>query len=160
MMSDIEWEVRVEGIEELADYIRKLGRISTDNIDQAEAVYRSGADIIADDMRGRVSRGSSGNLQKSVTTKTLQRRGSQPAPAIAAIDRKRAPHAHLVEFGTSTRKVKKKKVLYDKKTGQFFGAQVAEMPAKPFFRPAVDAKENEVFEHVISGMLELIEGVK
>lgn len=51
----------------------------------------------------------------------------------------RAPHSHLVEFGTSeVRQSPEGKVLYDPKTKTFFGRVVGPMPAKPFLRPALD----------------------
>ena len=83
--------------------------------------------------------------------------GETSLPQIAAVDRKKAPHAHLVEFGTSTRRVKVKRVLYDKKTGKFFGTLVGEMPAKPFVRQSLQAKEGEAVAHVIEGIKRLIE---
>jgi len=51
----------------------------------------------------------------------------------------RAPHSHLVEFGTlNPRSSEDGKVLYDPKTDTFFGKEVGPMPAKPFLRPALD----------------------
>ncbi len=75
------------------------------------------AKVIAEDARGRAHQGPTGNLKRSLRAVIL--RGNNP-PAIAAVDRKVAPHAHLIEFGTSR------------------------APAYPFFRPAVDAHADKL----------------
>lgn len=66
-------------------------------------------------------------------------RFSEDMSAIAAVSFKRAPHAHLVEYGTGPRPG----------TGQ--------MPASPFWRPAIDNKKNEVVTNVVAGLKDLIE---
>lgn len=47
-----------------------------------------------------------------------------------------APHSHLVEYG----------------------ARGGEMPAQPFFRPAVDSSRGEVIRHVEQGIIKAVEG--
>jgi len=57
-----------------------------------------------------------GLLKSSMVARLMDKRGNNPRVAVAAVDRKKAPHAHLVEFGTSR------------------------APAHPYFRPAVESK--------------------
>lgn len=147
--------VELHGLDELN---KKFGVLTRSlDPDRVEPVTHSAADIITREMRSRAPDGPTGNLKGAIRTVKLKREGNKPAPSIAAVDRKKAPHAHLVEFGTSTRRVKVKRVLYDKKTGKFFGTLVGEMPAKPFVRQSLHAKEGEAVAHVIEGIKRLIE---
>jgi len=66
---------------------------------------------MADDMTARAPRGPTGNLRRSIHAQQYTGAGV----SIVAVDRRIAPHAGLVEFGTS------------------------KMSAQPFFRPVVDA---------------------
>ena len=148
---------RIDGIDDLKRQIEKITReMGPDNV---EKVNYDAADIITREVQSRAPQGPTGNLKSSPVTKKLKREYyGHPARAIAAIDRKKAPHAHLVEYGTSSRReVKDKQVLYDSKTGKFFGKSVGPMTARPFFRPAVDAKYNEAFDFLKNGLGDLID---
>ena len=125
--------VKMEGLDELTKALEKLAKGL--HPDDVEPILNQGAKIIAEAMRGKVPV-KTGALKKSIKTKKLKRLGAQPAPSIAAIDRKKAPHAHLVEFGHG-------------------GPQPA--PPHPFFRPAVDENENRVYKHVEDGIKTLVE---
>ena len=151
--------VEIHGLTELNKKFEKLtGSLDADRV---EPITHSGAKIMAAEMERQAPEGPTGNLKAAIRTVKLKRDGDRPAPSIAGVDRKKAPHAHLVEFGTSTRRVKEKQVLYDAKTGRFFGKEVGDMPANPFVRRSLQAKEKEVIEHVVSGIQKLIEeGVK
>ena len=91
------------------------------------------AEIIAEDARDRAPLGPTGNLKRSLHAELLPEKTRFPTVAIAAVDRKIAPHAHLVEFGTS------------------------KMAARPFFRPAVDANGGKVIDNIKNGAKKLIE---
>jgi HK97 gp10 family phage protein len=90
------------------------------------------AETIAEDARGRAPLGPTGNLKRSLHAKMLDDKSGFPKIAIAAVDRKIAPHAHLVEFGT------------------------CKMSARPFFRPAVDVYSGKVIGNVKNGVEGLI----
>ena len=91
------------------------------------------AEIIAEDARDRAPLGPTGNLKRSLRAKLLDEKSRFPTVAIAAVDRKIAPHAHLVEFGTS------------------------KMSARPFFRPAVDSHGRKVINNIKDGAKKLVE---
>lgn len=91
------------------------------------------AEIIAEDARDRAPLGPTGNLKRSLHAKLLDEKTRFPTVAIAAVDRKIAPHAHLVEFGT------------------------VKMSARPFFRPAVDSHASKVIGNIKDGAKKLIE---
>ena len=78
------------------------------------------AKVIAEDARSRAPLGPTGNLKRSLVAKLLDKRGDNPRVALAGVDRKIAPHAHFLEFGTSR------------------------MSAHPFFRPAVESHKEGV----------------
>ena len=124
-------EIKINGLKELNLRLEKLTK-SLD-ADKVEPVTFGGAEILTNEMIARAPVGPTGNLKSSPRTVQLKRQGNKPAPSIAAIDRRKAPHAHLVEFGTS--KTKK----------------------QPFVRQSQDAKGPEVVKYVTDGIKRLIE---
>jgi len=91
------------------------------------------AEIIAEDARDRAPLGPTGNLKRSLHAKLLDEKTRFPHVAIAAVDRKIAPHAWIIEFGTS------------------------KMTARPFFRPAVDSRSRKVIDNIKNGAKKLVE---
>jgi len=81
-----------------------------------------GADLIADEAR-RLAPVKEGNLKRSIVSKVNKVAGqfNGTGSAYVGVDYSIAPHAHLVEFG----------------------ARGGQMPAHPFMRPAIDAKQAE-----------------
>ena len=73
-----------------------------------------------------------GHLRDAIVTKKMTRQGKSPAPVIVAADRKVAPHAQWVEYGT------------------------AKMPAKPFLRPAWKETKKRVLSGIIRDFRALI----
>lgn len=124
--------VRLEGTEELNTQLERLAAAL--GADAVEEICEGGAAIVANAIRSRAPRGPTGNLQRSVVSKRLRRRGTDPAPAIAAIDYLIGPHAHLVEYGT------------------------VHMQARPFFRPGVDATKDAALKHLADEVSRLIDG--
>lgn len=149
--------IEIEGLEEAERRIKSL--LYALESEDVEKVLVEGARIIRDEAKRRAPRGPTGNLQRSLKAKKGKRYGKVFATAFAAVDYKVAPHANLVEFGgIAPRRPKKKKAMYDKRTGTFYGREVAPMPARPFFRPAVDASKERVKQTVEDGLRKLIEG--
>lgn len=108
--------------------------------DKVEPVMLDGVKVIAQDVKRRAI----GNIKKAVIVKLLKKIGNWPRSAMAGINNKKAPEAHLIEFGTSRR--------YQKTTGRYTGIG----PAKPFFRPAVDSNRESVYRTVRDKLLDLI----
>jgi len=136
-------EIKLKGSKELERTIKKLSRCL--DLNEVEKVFLKGAKVIAEDARSRAPKGPTGNLKKAIVAKTLQRIGKEPAPAIVAVDYRKGPHAHLVEFGTGPR--------YQKKTGRYVG----QMPAKPFFRPAWDRNKDRVLNKIADELEKKVE---
>jgi len=127
--------VKMEGLDELSKALKKLA----DGLppEQVEPILKQGAKTITDSMKQKAPKGPTGNLKKAIKVKKLKNNNyAQPAVYIAAVDRKKAPHAHLVEFGHG-------------------GPHPA--PPYPFFRPAVDENENKVYKDVEDGIKKLVE---
>ena len=137
-----EIEIDVRGLEEAPRKIRSI--LSAVTSEDVENVLLQGARIVRDEAKRRAPVGPTGNLKRSLKAKKGKRRGKLFATAFAAVDRKIAPHAHLVEYGTGPRR--------QKTTGRYTG----QMPAIPFFRPAVDATKDQVARTVNQGIARLI----
>ncbi len=137
-------EVKIQGDKELMKTIKQLSKSLEP--EEVEKIFLKGAKTIADDARSRAPKGPTGNLKESIVAKLLHRIRDNPAPAIAAVDFRKGPHAHLVEFGTGPR--------YQKKTGKYTG----NMPAKPFFRPAWVRNKNKVLNNIVQELEKRVEG--
>ena len=128
--------ISLEGAEEIMRDLRRLADCLPP--EELEPIHRKAAGIITKDVKSRINsqfKKHTGNLARSPKTKKLKADRNEAAPYISAIDRKVAPHAHLHELGT------------------------VKMPAKPFFRPAVDEKGEEAIKEIESGILAKLDGV-
>ena len=85
-----------------------------------------------------------GNLSKSIGAIKNKQEGQTVGITVGPRRSKgyKGHHAHLVEYGTAPRQVKKKQVLAG--NGKFWGKSVASSPAQPFLRPAYDSKIDTV----------------
>lgn len=113
---------RFEGIGLFNSKLGKLENAVSGKATEDDALEKAKA--IAEDARSRAPLGPTGNLKRSLVARLLDKRGDNPRVAVAAVDRKIAPHAHFLEFGTSR------------------------MPAHPFFRPAVDAHKEGITKDI------------
>ena len=130
--------LEIQGKDEFEATLRNLVKALPD--DKVEPVMLEGAKVIAADVKGRAI----GNIKKAVVAKLLRKIGNWPRSAMAAINNKKSPEAHLIEFGTSRR--------YQKTTGRYTGIG----PAKPFFRPAVDTNRESVYRTIRDKLLDMI----
>jgi HK97 gp10 family phage protein len=125
--------VSFKGVPDLEKQFMKLfHRLDPDEV---QPIFLGSAKIISDEIKQRAPRGPTGNLKKACKPKKWKTFGDYRTIVLAVVDRKIAPHAHLVEYGH------------------------AKAPAHPFFRPAVDAKTNAARSHFIDGITKLVEGV-
>ncbi len=108
------------------ELMNKLEKINQGLKKAAQESVLKQAEMVRDRIESKAPVGPTGNLKRSAIAKLMPKKANYPPIAIAGIDRKIAPHAHLVEYGHG-------------------GPHPA--PAHPFFRPAVSetlgkAKEN------------------
>ena len=128
MGRDMKANVRLEGLSQLNRALQKLAK-STNKDDTGKLLLKN-AGVIRDRIRAKAPRGPTGNLKRSPVAKLLPSGNT----AIAGVDRKIAPHAGLVEFGTS------------------------HSAPHPFFRPAIDESAGKVMSNLKDGIKKQIEG--
>jgi len=122
--------VHIEGVKELEAKIEQLNKGM--NGEKLSKRIMPIAQEAADHIRDGAPQGPTGNLKRSIKAKELTPRESV-ATVIVAVDRKIAPHAHLLEFGT------------------------VRMSPHPFFRPGWDSVKEKVereFKEVLKGQVE------
>ena len=134
--------VRLEGVDELRKQFQLI--VKSVHPDKTEPILMKHARRLAVKVRKNTPRGPTGRLKRSVVAKKLKRQFGQAAPAIVAMDRKKAPHAHLVEFGHAI-----------VKNGQVIG----HVPAHPYFRNTVDENHDSTLRDVTADLQKLIEKV-
>ena len=132
------------GLKEFSDTLSKVTKAV--GPDKVEPILLKGARKMASHLRPAAPVGPTGNLKKAVIAKKLQRYGRNPAPSIAAINRKKAPHAHLVESGSGPR--------YHKRTGRYVGV----MPKNPWFQRTEEKEKAGVLSGVVKDLQKEIEG--
>ena len=126
--------IKIEGMAELEAQLKQLEK-SLDP-DKTEPILYDAAKDLAKVMRSNAPKGPTGNLKKSLRARKLKRYAGGNAAAGAGVDRKKAPHAGFIEFGTGERQ---------QKTGKGTGS----VTAKPFIRPAWDANKERITRKVI-----------
>lgn len=145
----------------------------TENLDRPEAfrVMLVAARKIRDNAKARVPRRSKVLYKAVVALPAPKRAGLGPA-AFARVNlfkgATKAPHGHLVEFGTKARKPKRGKFLVFRdernfglkgwKTGDLvFVRMVRPMKAQPFFGPAVQSAGPAALEAAAAETQRLLE---
>jgi HK97 gp10 family phage protein len=123
--------IKIEGLDVFAAKVNDLVK-ATDNKHVGEIIIKQ-AEVIRDRIQQKAPQGPTGNLKRSPIAKLMPNKSNYPVIAIAGIDRKIAPHAGLVEFGTSR------------------------APAHPFFRPAVDECSGKVMDGIKDDLKKNIE---
>lgn len=125
-------EFKIDGLKDLQKDFKKLTKAFKP--DQVEKASLKSAEIIRAQAERNAPQGPTGNLKRGQIKKLLGRQGGQPAPAIAAVDRKIAPHAHFSEFGT------------------------VNMSTKPYFRPAVITRGPEAAKKFREELKKMVDG--
>lgn len=143
--------IQVQGVRELS--ARLLAMVEGLEKPEAHRVFLVAARKVRDRAKANVPRGKTGNLRKAIVARPSRRRKGLGPAAYALVNLfkgpARAPHGHLVEFGTKQRRPKRGRFLKftDErnfglkgwKTGDtIFVRMVRPMPANPFFRRAVE----------------------
>jgi len=147
--------IHVEGMDDLTATIDRM--IEGIKPSRIEPTLGKAAGLVASEARKRAPVGPTGNLKKSVRKKKLVRSWETSAAYIAAIDRKKAPHAWLVVHGTSgVRQVNPPH--YANLGGQrVLITQTGIMPPNRFFDDAIDAKQAQVLTTIEKAIEKLIE---
>jgi HK97 gp10 family phage protein len=125
-------DIKIDGVKEI---VADLDRLDKEIIDNVQSTLNGGAKKIADRARQKAPKGPTGNLKRSIGSKPMPINLAKfPLVAVAVVDRKIAPHAHLVEYG----------------------ARGGNMPAHPFLRPAFDSLKASIEKSIESVVSKLI----
>jgi len=126
----MDFNCNIQGMEQLKANSEKLAKEARK---AASASVLRQAEMVRDAIRTKAPQGPTGNLKRSAIAKLMPEKGEYPPIAIAGIDRRIAPHAGIVEFGSSR------------------------APAHPYFRPAVDETKDKVKENLKNDIKQGIE---
>jgi len=116
---------------------RKCNQIMKEVSKEKTKLLLKEARVVRDRIKSKAPKGPTGNLKKAVYAKAYAETTSSPAVAFAGIRPKKAPHAHLVEYGHG-------------------GPHPA--PPHPFFRPALDEVMPKIKEDIAKELGRTIEG--
>jgi HK97 gp10 family phage protein len=125
----------MKGIKELEKTLKELGKAITryDLEKVAEVALQPVYDSAVRNVRS-VVRDKTGNLSRSITIKRMGIRLRRKYNYFGGMRvTSRAPHAHLIEYGTGARTREN-------------GGVTGRVRARPFLRPAYDAHRNHVFQ--------------
>ncbi len=147
--------VEVQGLRELSERLRVLPleiqkQIMVGAVDAGAQVIQREAERLAPKKRGFSS-------PKSLVSRIIRRRKSDAEVSEVQVSiLAKAPHAHLVHFGTAAHEIraKRKKVLADKAAGKIFGKTVKHPGAKaqPFLSRAFESKKREALDKIAAFM--------
>jgi len=135
--------VRIEGVDKLVRRFKKLERAYGMRGELLEGALLGASKIVRRRVQANAPLGPTGNLRRSVVAKKFNYQLNNKPAAFCAIDRRIAPHAHLVEYGTAERHWKS-------------GKSTGHMPAKPFFKPGVEQSTPHVRMYLKSQIQELL----
>ena len=142
--------IAVTGLKELQQQIDNI--IKAFGPGPVESVLFRGAEVFAAAARQKAPynprRKKGIHLRDAIIVRRLRRRGSEPAPSIAAVDRKKAPHAYLVEHGSGERVIK---------SGRLRGKPLGKMPRQPFMRPAWNENKARVLQQITNDLGQLVD---
>ena len=130
-------DVSLSGMDELNKNLEGLkGYVDSKDITRG---LHSGLKIVQRIAKNKAPKGPTGNLKRGIVSGVFRRQVRGSPAVYMAIDYSIAPHAHLVEFGTKQRVPRKWGFLQFEIDGKTIFAKHAKgMPAKPFWRPAID----------------------
>lgn len=126
--------IYIRGLDELERQTNKVLKEMTKG--KSDLLLKQ-ARIVRDRVKQKAPRGPTGNLKRAAYATVLPETTTTRTVAFAGIRPRRAPHAHLVEYGHG-------------------GPHPA--PPHPFFRPAWDEVRGEVRENIRKGLGKTIEG--
>ncbi|QKS71906.1 HK97 gp10 family phage protein [Paenalkalicoccus suaedae] len=137
-------QMKVEGLDKLQKELEKLAK-KVDDSETESIVYKAAESIVTPAIQSKAPVGEGGSIRDAVVTKQMPRSSSYPSIAISAIDRKKAPHAHIIELGSGPR--------FDN-----FGRYRGEVSPNPFFRQAVSQSLPSALNFIKSELTKRING--
>jgi HK97 gp10 family phage protein len=127
-------QIYLKGIDELE---RQANKLIKEVNEGKQKILLDQAKLVRDRIREKAPRGPTGNLKGAAYASSIPASLTGPALAFAGIRPRKAPHAHLVEYGHA-------------------GPHPA--PPHPFVRPAWDESRDEVERNIAAGLGKIVEG--
>ena len=152
--------ISLKGFDELLAAFARVRDVVTEPLmsDQIHAA----ANIIGDAIKDKIH-DVRGNLRKGIVIQRMKKKRGGIS-TIVFMNYKVAPHAHLVEYGVPHDRVAfvdpksktQRKLMGDPMLpwGPFW--KVGPMPAKPYFRPAVDNNKDNALLKIMGGAIRII----
>lgn len=161
--------IQVLGVKALGRDFERLAKVATTT--ETRRAFRAGAGVIRDEARRQAPRGRSkdgakqpGQLRRSIVSFLGRRtRKGEDVVSFARVNvlkgRVKAPHGHLVEFGTAERRPKTAKFMIFRYGGKVIRARkVRGMRANPYFARAVSGAGDRALQMVTESLKKQIEG--
>lgn len=161
--------IQVLGVKALGRDFERLAKVATTT--ETRRAFRAGAGVIRDEARKQAPRGRSkdgakqpGQLRRAIVSFLGRRvRKGEDVISFARVNvlagRIKAPHGHLVEFGTSERKPKRGRFMTFRAGGKVIRAKrVRGMRANPFFARALGVAGGRALQMVAESLKKQIEG--
>ncbi len=126
--------IYLKGIEQ---FERNCNKIIKEVNEEKTGLLLQQARLVRDRIKEKAPKGPTGNLKAAAYATAYPPKLSGAAVAFAGIRPRKAPHAHLVEYGHA-------------------GPHPA--PPHPFFRPAWDECKDEVQRNIAAGLGKTVEG--
>ncbi|MFZ3032258.1 MAG: HK97-gp10 family putative phage morphogenesis protein [Candidatus Moraniibacteriota bacterium] len=152
-MSDINFEIR--GLDKLRTALKRAPALAIQEF--GKAIQKSALTIQSNAIKeAPVNKATGGgNLRQNIRVTSMTK--------TRAVVTSKAPYSIFVEEGTSphTIEVKNKRVLANKRTGQFFGKKVNHpgTRANPFMRRAVDKSKGLVESYFMTAMNKVLKSL-
>jgi hypothetical protein len=128
--------LKLIGMAAIADALTSLGDAKNYAGDISESILAE-ADSMRDTIKSEAPQGPTGNLKKSVQSGLFKARQGKPIAGFVRVNRRTAPHAHLVEFG----------------------ARSGRMPSNSFFARGVAKSKGPVLDKISDKIAKAIDGI-
>ncbi len=161
--------IQVLGVKALGQDFERLKRVATTS--ETRRAFRAGAGVVRDEARRQAPRGRTkdgskrpGQLRRSIVSFLgRRRRNGEDVVSFARVNvlkgRVRAPHGHLVEFGTGERRPKTARFMTFRYGGKIIRARkVRGVQANAFFSRAVGVAGDRALQMVTGSLKKQIEG--
>lgn len=143
-----------------AELIKKLKSLSTKTGAEAlKKALRKAGDKIKTEVKNEAPE-VTGNLKRSIKVFNDGSNASKGGALVrVGADRKIAPHAHLVEFGTEERELTKPSVVRLASGEIFTITETGKMPANNFFERGYNSSKDEAIQLFISEITSIVNNI-
>lgn len=151
--------ITIDGLDELRAGVKQVLGIMDDK--EVANICLEGAKVIRTAMKRRAK----GSIKRAIRAKKARRYPKHKPSAWAAVDRKKAPHAHLVESGHEMvvgRKYETTGGAGKRRARRMItaGRVVGRVPPHPFMVPAIQQTKSQVKAVLTKGFSRGLESVK